>query len=98
MAAAFPRSLENNRLEIGFLHQAHLQNFLDPKKAIANVILVEALATAFTTVFGDSLTLFFTHWPDMQKESKVVTTTQAPSSGHLLTEALSLGGTLIDQE
>ena len=98
LAAAFPRSVENKKLEIGFLHQAHLQNFLDPKKAIANVILVEALATAVAAVFGDSLTLFFTHWPELNLESKDVSATQAPSSGHLLTEALSLGGTLIEQE
>ena len=98
LAAAFPRSLENKKLEIGFLHQAHLQNFLDPKKAIANVILVEALATSVAAVFGDSLTLFFSHWPEMNAASNDVSTTQAPSSGHLLTEALSLGGTLIEQE
>ena len=98
LAAAFPRSVENKKLEIGFLHQAHLQNFLDPKKAIANVILVEALATSVAAVYGDSLTLFFTHWPEMNTASNDVSTTQAPSSGHLLTEALSLGGTLIEQE
>ena len=98
LAAAFPRSVENKKLEIGFLHQAHLQNFLDPKKAIANVILVEALATSVAAVYGDSLTLFFTHWPEMNAASNDVSTTQAPSSGHLLTEALSLGGTLIEQE
>ncbi len=98
LAAAFPRSVENKKLEIGFLHQAHLQNFLDPKKTIANVILVEALATSVAAVFGDSLTLFFTHWPEMNVASNDVSTTQAPSSGHLLTEALSLGGTLIEQE
>ncbi|MDG1839729.1 MAG: hypothetical protein P8J64_03215, partial [Dehalococcoidia bacterium] len=98
LAAAFPRSLQNAKLEIGFLHQAHLQNFLDPKKTIANVVLVDALTTAVTAVFGDFLTLSFTHWPSMQEESNEASTSEETSAGHLLSEALSLGGTLIEQE
>ena len=98
LAAAFPKSLEGKNLEIGFLHQAHLQNFLDPKKAIANVVLVDALATSVAQVFEDSLTISFTHWPSMQQEEGDVTASESPSGGHLLSEALSLGGTLIEQE
>ena len=98
LAAAFPKSLEGKNLEIGFLHQAHLQNFLDPKKAIANVVLVDALATSVAQVFEDSLIISFTHWPSMQQEEGDVTASEAPSGGHLLSEALSLGGTLIEQE
>mgnify|MGYP003387448329 FL=1 len=98
LAAAFPKSFEGKNLEIGFLHQAHLQNFLDPKKAIANVVLVDALATSVAQVFEDSLTISFTHWPSMQQEEGDVTASESPSGGHLLSEALSLGGTLIEQE
>jgi DNA polymerase-3 subunit gamma/tau len=98
LAAAFPKSLEGKKLEIGFLHQAHLQNFLDPKKTIANVVLVDTVANAVAQVFEDSLTLSFTHWPDMQQERADVTTTEPPGTGHLLSEALSLGGTLLEQE
>lgn len=98
LAAAFPKSFESKNLEIGFLHQAHLQNFLDPKKAIANVVLVDALATSVAQVFEDSLTISFTHWPSMQQEEGDVTASESPSGGHLLSEALSLGGTLIEQE
>ncbi|MEE2875063.1 MAG: DNA polymerase III subunit gamma/tau [Chloroflexota bacterium] len=98
LAAAFPRSLEGKNLEIGFLHQAHLQNFLDPKKTIANVVLLDTLTTAVTEVFEDSLTLSLTHWPDMQEQSEGVTESTSAGAGHLLSEALSLGGTLIEQE
>ena len=98
LAAAFPKSLEGKNLEIGFLHQAHLQNFLDAKKAIANVVLVDALATSVAQVFEDSLIISFTHWPSMQQEEGDVTASESPSGGHLLSEALSLGGTLIEQE
>lgn len=98
LAAAFPKSLEGKNLEIGFLHQAHLQNFLDPKKAIASVVLVDALATSVARVFEDSLTISFSHWPEMQQEGRDVTASEPPSAGHLLSEALSLGGTLIEQE
>ena len=98
LAAAFPRSLEGKNLEIGFLHQAHLQNFLDPKKTIANVVLLDTLTTAVTEVFGDSLTLSLTHWPDMHEQSEGVTESTPSGAGHLLSEALSLGGTLIEQE
>jgi DNA polymerase-3 subunit gamma/tau len=99
LAAAFPKSLEGKNLEIGFLHQAHLQNFLDPKKAIASVVLVDALATSVAQIFEDSLTISFSHWPEMQQEGRDVTVSEPPpSAGHLLSEALSLGGTLIEQE
>ena len=98
LATAFPKSLDGKNLEIGFLHQAHLQNFLDRKKAIAGVVLVDALATSVAQVFEDSLTISFSHWPDMQQEGRDVTASEPPSAGHLLSEALSLGGTLIEQE
>ena len=98
LATAFPKSLDGKNLEIGFLHQSHLQNFLDRKKAIAGVVLVDALATSVAQVFEDSLTISFSHWPDMQQEGRDVTASEPPSAGHLLSEALSLGGTLIEQE
>ena len=98
LSNARPRDLTLGNLDIGFLHEAHLQNFLDRKKQIAGVVPAEVLDEAVSAVLGADIRVTYSHWPDLGGSTSEENNTSEPTSsgGHLVSEALNLGGQLIE--
>ena len=99
LSNARPRDITSENFEVGFRYEAHLQNFLDRKKQIAGVVPAEVLDEAVSAVFGADIQVTYSHWPDLgeKKSSDDIIEPQTNSSGgHLVSEALNLGGQLIE--
>ena len=99
LSNARPRDLTSRNLDIGFLHEAHLQNFLDRKKQIAGVIPAEVLDEAVSMVLGADIEVTYSHWPDLGEKipnDGIIEPPTNSSGGHLVDEALNLGGQLIE--
>ena len=99
LSNARPRDITSENFEVGFRYEAHLQNFLDRKKQIAGVVPAEVLDEAVSAVLGADIQVTYSHWPDLGEKNSsddIIEPQTNSSGGHLVSEALNLGGQLIE--
>ena len=99
LSNARPRDITSENFEVGFRYEAHLQNFLDRKKQIAGVVPAEVLDEAVSAILGADIQVTYSHWPDLGEKissDDIIEPQTNSSGGHLVNEALNLGGQLIE--